>query len=148
MFVRSLLLGMIAVVGFAGTAEAAKVTKFVVTCVDRTDATDDDVFLAGTRDGKAIPWGEGFQAGTSVGNTANLSEKDANEMSFALDAKSLAEMVFTDSLEVSVKEKDLTVEQLIGILKIGPKDGHKVVTLKGGAGDDAFEYRVEYEVAP
>ncbi|MBA4017748.1 MAG: hypothetical protein C0483_11290 [Pirellula sp.] len=145
---KVLLTSVVAVVSVAGNAHAARVTKFVVTCVDRTDSTDDDVYLAGVRDGKPVSWGEGHQHGTSAGNSANLSEKDADHKTLALDAKSLAELDFTTSLEISVKEKDVTVEQLIGTVKIAANDGSKTVVLKGGDGDDAFEYHVEYSVAP
>jgi hypothetical protein len=146
---RSVLVLLI-VCGVAATAEAAKVTRFVVTCLDRQEATDDDVYLAGTRDGQPVPWGKGHQAGTSVGNSIDLNDdKDADdedERTLKLDDKSLAEMNFNNSLEIAVKEKDVTAEQLLGMVKITPDDGMKTIFLRGGEGDNLFEYRIEYTV--
>jgi hypothetical protein len=146
---RSLLV-LAVVCGSVATAEAARVTRFVVTCLDRQEATDDDVYLAAMRDGQPVPWGKDHQAGTSVGNSVDLDDdkdaEDVNERTLTLDAKSLAEMTFNNSLEVSVHEKDITTEQVLGTVKIMPEDGAKTVFLRGGEGDNLFEYRIEYTV--
>src|SRR5687767_7106702 len=142
MLLRSILFG-VAVVGFCVSAEAAKVTRFVVTCVDRQEATDDDVYLAGVRDGQPVPWGPDHQDGTSQGNSIDLTnERDDNDdvSVLTLDAKSLAELSFNGTLEIAVKEKDITAEQLLGTIRISPDDGTKKVILKGGEGKDVFEY--------
>jgi hypothetical protein len=149
MLLRSILFG-VAAVGLCLNAEAAKVTSFVVTCVDRQEATDDDVYLAGVRDGQPVPWGPGHQKGTSQGNSIDLTndrDDDDDVSVLTLDAKSLAEMTFNGSLEIAVKEKDVTAEQVLGTIKITPDDGTKKVILKGGEGNNLFEYHVDYTVA-
>lgn len=144
------LLALLMVCGVATTVEAAKVTRFVMTCLDRQEATDDDVYLAGVRDGQPVPWGKDHQAGTSVGNSIDLDDdkdaEDKEDRTMTLDAKSLAELHFTNTLEIAVKEKDVTAEQLLGTVKITADDGMKTVFLRGGDGDNVFEYKIEYTV--
>jgi hypothetical protein len=99
----------VAIFGLCVSAEAAKVTRFVVTCVDRQEVTDDDVYLAGVRDGQPVPWGPDHQDGTSKGNSIDLDdEADDKENVLTLDAKSLAELTFNTTLEIAIKEKDIT----------------------------------------
>ena len=146
MILRATLVGL-AVFGLCATAEAAKVTRFVVTCIDRQETTDDDVYLAGVRDGQPVPWGADHQDGTSKGNSIDLDdETDDKENVLTLDETSLAELTFNSTLEIAIKEKDVTAEQLLGTVKISPEDGAKKVVLKGGDGNDGFEYHVEYTV--
>ena len=146
MLLRSLLFG-IAILSLAVNVEAAKVTRFVVTCVDRQEATDDDVYLAGVRDGQPVPWGPNHQDGTSSDNSVDLDdETDDKENVLTLDAKSLAELTFNATLEITIKEKDITEEQVLGTVKITPDDGTKKVVLRGAQGNDVFEYHVEYTV--
>src|SRR5688500_7969093 len=102
MVLRAILFG-VAVWGLCLPAEAAKVTRFVVTCVDREEATDDDVYLAGTRDGQPVPWGPGHQDGTSQANSIDLdddADDDDHENVLTLDAKSLAELTFNTTLAI------------------------------------------------
>lgn len=147
MIVRTTFLFLI-VVGVAAVAEAAKVTSLTIHCINRQEATDDDVYLAGTRDGQPVPWGPNHQAGTSRDNSLDMNEEsdDDDAKSVTLDVKSLAELSFNTDLTIAIKEKDVTEDQLLGTLHIGPDDGKKSVVLRGGSGDDAFEYRVDYTV--
>jgi len=146
MLLRSVLFG-VALLALGVNAEAAKVTRFVVTCIDRQEASDDDVYLAGVRDGQPVPWGPDHQDGTSKSNAIDLNNEAADKKVLTLDAKSLAELTFKTTLEIAIKEKDVTSEQLLGTVKITADDGMKKVVLKGGEGNDAFEYHVEYTVA-
>ena len=136
MFYRSLL--AIGLMFGAATAEAAQVKSLVVKCIDRSEATNDDIFLAGVRDGQPVPWGKDHQPGTSVGNTANMTDGDV----LTLDARSLAELKFDKTLQIVVNEKDVTANDAIGTVNITSSDGAKKVVLKG----KDFEYHVEYKV--
>jgi len=136
MWYRSLLgLGLLFGVS---TAQAATVTSFVVTCVDRQEVSADDVFLAATRDGKPVAWGDAHQDGTSVDNSINMTDGGI----FTLDAKSLAELNFTNTLQIVINEKDVTANEVIGTVNITPNDGTKSLVFK----NDDFEYRVDYTV--
>lgn len=122
----------------AAGAEAATITSFVVKCVDRQEVSDDDVFLAGVRDGQPVPWGKDHQQGTSTGNSINMKDGDV----MTLDAKSLAELNFTGALQITIHEKDVTANETIGTINITANDGTKALSFKG----TDFEYRVEYTV--
>jgi len=136
MWYRSLL--AVGLIFGVSAAQAATLTSFVVTCVDRQEVSADDIFLAASRDGQPVPWGDAHQEGTSVGNSINMTDGGV----FTLDAKSLAELNFTDTLQIVINEKDVTANEVIGTVNITPGDGTKSLVFK----NDDFEYRVEYTV--
>src|SRR5437868_38525 len=96
-FAAVLLLG-------AATAQAATVTSLKVTCIDRSETTNDDIFLAATVEGKPVSWDKTFQEGTSEAHTIGMNDGG----SFSLDAKSLELLKFTKSVQIVVNEKDVT----------------------------------------
>lgn len=142
----STIAASLAMFGLAGVADAAKVTSLVIRCVDRQEAGDDDVYLAAVRDGQPVPWGDDHQDGTSVGNSIDLNNDDADSKALTLDAKSLAELTFQKTLAISIMEKDVTENQTLGTVNITADAGKKSMIVKGGEGNDAFEYHIEYTV--
>jgi len=137
MILRSLLaLGLFA--GLVASSEAATVTKLVVRCVDQQEVSPDDVFLAGTRDGQPVPWSKDNQEGASKDRSINLTTGG----NLTLDSGSLGHLKFEKTLQIAIKEKDVTTDEVLGTLNITPDDGSKTVKFQG----DGFVYEVEYTV--
>jgi hypothetical protein len=136
---RSTLVALGLVGLMVASSEAAVVKNLVVRCVDQQEASPDDVYLAGKRDGAEVPWSKDFQEGMSRDHSVNMTSGG----SLVLDSKSLGELKFDKNLQISVKEKDVTSDETLGmIINIGPDDGMKKVVLKG----DDYEYHVEFTV--
>jgi len=134
---RSLLaLGLVG--AMVASSEAAVVKNFVIRCVDQQEASPDDVFLAGTRDGAPVPWSKDFQEGMSRDHSVNMTTNG----SLVLDSKSLGELKFDKSLQIVLKEKDVANDETLGTVNIAPGDGTKKMVFKG----DDFEYHVEFTV--
>jgi hypothetical protein len=123
----------------AAGAQAATVTSFVVRCIDRQEATNDDIFLAAVKDSQPVGWGKGDQAGTSVGNTFEMKEGST----LTLNQKSLSDLTFNGSLKIAVQEKDVTSNETFADINITPDDGTKNLVFKG----KDWEYHVEYSVS-
>lgn len=117
---------------------AATITKFVVTCVDRQETTNDDIYLAAVADGRPVGWGDADQKGTSTGNAFGMKEGAI----LTLDAKSLSGLTFKDSLQISLKEKDVTADETFGTVTITPNDGMKHLVFKG----TDYEYTIDFTV--
>lgn len=126
------------VAGAAIQAQAATVKSFVVQCVDRQEVTNDDIFLVGVADGKAVPWGKDDQKGTSTGNALSMKEGD----SLSLNAQALAGLNFTGSVQIHIQEKDVTGDETFGVVNLTPDDGTKSLVFKG----KDWEYHVTYTV--
>jgi hypothetical protein len=137
MFSRSLWVFGI-VLASAAVANAASVTRFSVRCVDRQEVSADDVFLAATHDGKPVAWAKEHQQGTSRDNSINMNDGDV----LSLDAKSLGLMKFDQAFQVTIHEKDVAADEVIGTVNITPSDGAKKAVFKTAD----FEYHVEYTV--
>jgi hypothetical protein len=134
---RSLIaLGLVG--AMVATSEAAVVKSLIIRCVDQQETSPDDVFLAGTRDGQPVPWSKDFQEGMSRDHSINMT----TDGSLVLDEKSLGELKFAKTLQIVVKEKDVTADETLGTINITPTDGQKKVVFKG----EGFEYHVEYSV--
>lgn len=137
MWIRSLL--AIAVLFASTTAlQAAQVTRFVVKCVKQQEVSPDDIYLAATRDAQPVPWGKDHQNGTSTGKSVNMKTGDV----LTLDTASLAELKFQNTLQIVIKEKDVTADEVFGTVTILPNDGTKNAVFKS----NDFEYHVEYMV--
>ena len=137
MLTRSLL-AVAVLFGTSAALQAAQVTHFVVKCVDRQEVSADDIYLAATHDGQPVAWGADHQNGTSNDNSINMNDNDV----LTLDSASLGLLKFDKTLQVVIKEKDVTADEIIGTVNITPTDGMKKAVFKSGD----FEYHVEYKV--
>ena len=137
MLLRGLSAAIVALC-IAEFADAAHVKSFVVKCVDRQEASNDDIYLAGVRDGRPVAWNADFQEGMCTEHSFDMTDGG----SLALDAKSLAELKFDKSLQIVIKEKDVTGDEVIGTVNVMPGDGMKRLVFK----NEDFEYHVEYQV--
>lgn len=122
----------------AAHVEAASVKNLVVKCIHREEVSNDDIYLAAVSDGKPVSWSADNQKGTSAGNTMGMKEDSV----LALDVLSLSGLKFNDTLQIAVKEKNLTSDETIGTVTIKPGDGTKMQTFK----TKNYEYKVEYIV--
>jgi hypothetical protein len=119
--------------------QAAELKKLVVKCIEKAEATPDDVFLEFVADGKPVVFGKEHQTGTSRDNTHKMADGDV----LTLDPGTLARLNFTQTLEIHIKDKDITRDEPIGMMKLAPGDISETYVSKG-KDVGAFEYHVDY----
>ena len=123
----------------ATVAPGAEQKKLVVKCIEKAEATPDDLFLEFEVDGKILPFGKHQLPGTSRENTVNMT----NGSTYTLDPKILAELKFEKSLVVRIKDKDVTRNEPIGTMNLAPGDVSNTYVTKG-KDVGAYEYHVDY----
>jgi hypothetical protein len=126
-------------VASATFASGADLKKLVVKCIEKAEATPDDVFLEFEVDGKPVAFAKDKQAGTSRENTVSL--KDG--ASFTLEQPTLDALRFQKSLVIRIKDKDITRDEPIGMMNLAPGDVSNTYVTKG-KDVGAYEYHVDY----
>jgi hypothetical protein len=127
------------VAGFAVTADGAELKKFVLKCVEKAEATPDDVFIEFIRDGQPVTFGKDGQKGTSKDNTVSMKNGDV----LTLDPTVLAAVRFEKTLTIHIKDKDITRNEPIGTLNLVPGDVTNTYKTKG-LDVGSYEYHADY----
>jgi hypothetical protein len=123
----------------AAVSPGAELKKLVVKCIEKAEATPDDLFLEFEVDGKPVSFAKDKQAGTSRENTASM--KDGS--SLTLVQATLDALKFEKSLVIRIKDKDITRNEPIGMMNLAPGDVSNTYVTKG-KDVGAYEYHVDY----
>ena len=133
------LLSALMVLILAGPSQAAELKKLVVKCIEKAEATPDDVFLEFICDGKSVTFSKDRQKGTSRENTVAMKNGD----SFSLEPAILDALKFEKSLVIHIKDKDITRDEPIGTMNLAPGEVSNTYVTKG-KDVGRFEYHVDY----
>ena len=132
-------LSFLVILAAAAVAPGADLKKLVVKCIEKAEATPDDLFLEFEVDGKPVAFAKDKQAGTSRENTASMK----NGSVLTLDQPTLDALKFEKSLTIRIKDKDITRNEPIGTMNLAPGEVSNTYVTKGkDAG--AYEYHVDY----
>jgi hypothetical protein len=123
----------------AVVAPGAELKKLVVKCVEKAEATPDDLFLEFEVDGKSAAFAKDKQAGTSRENTASMK----NGSTLTLDQPTLDALKFEKTLVIRIKDKDITRNEPIGVMNLAPGEVSSTYVTKG-KDVGAYEYHVDY----
>jgi hypothetical protein len=137
--ILSFLAVLAAAAAVPAVTQGAELKKLVVKCIEKAEATPDDVFLEFEVDGKILPFGKHQLPGTSRENTVNMTDGST----YTLDQKILDELKFEKSLVIRIKDKDITRNEPIGEMKLAPGDVSNTYVSKG-KDVGAYEYHVDY----
>lgn len=125
--------------GCLQACEGAELKKLVVKCIEKAEATPDDIFLEFIADGKTIEFGKDRQKGTSSANTMAMKNGDV----LTIGADILAAVKFEKTLTIHIKDKDITRNEPIGTLKLAPGDISNTYVSKG-KDVGSYEYHADY----
>ena len=131
---------LLTVIGLSACCcQAADLKKFVVKCIEKAEATPDDVFLEFIVDGRPVSFAKDRQPGTSRENTVSMKDGDV----LTLDAQTLAEVKFEKTLTIHIKDKDITRDEPLGTLNLVPGDVTNTYVSKGKDIGN-YEYHADY----
>lgn len=137
---KRILIAVAVALGLAAAqSDAAELKKLVVKCIEKAEATPDDVYLEFVRDGELVAMPDDGQAGTAKGNSFSMK----NGTTLTLDSATLSKLGFTKSLTIRIKDKDVATEEVIGEMNLAPGDVSNTYVTKGKDVGE-FEYHVDY----
>lgn len=139
--IRTILTAVVALgtLNMLDPCEGAELKKLVVKCIEKAEATPDDVFIEFIVDGQPVKFGKDRQPGTSRENTFPMK----NSTVLTLDAGTLESVKFQKSLTIHIKDKDITRNEPIGTLNLFPGDISNTYVSKG-KDVGSYEYHVDY----
>ena len=117
----------------------AELKKLVVKCVEKAEATPDDMFLEFEVDGIPVAFAKDKQPGTSRENTVSMK----NGTMFTFEQATLDALKFEKTLVIRIKDKDITRNEPIGTMNLDPGDVSNTYVTKG-KDVGAYEYHVDY----
>jgi hypothetical protein len=133
------LSSLILVAATAAVAPGAELKKLVVKCIEKAEATPDDMFLEFEVDGKPVAFAKDRQPGTSRENTVSMK----NGTMFTFEQATLDALKFEKTLVIRIKDKDITRDGPIGTMNLAPGDVSNTYVTKG-KDVGAYEYHVDY----